>query len=135
MNIFSLPLPYMIHILLMITAFMLFISGWYLVRFKRKRTWWLKGHRILNSLGFVLAVVAFTVIFGFKLYLASGHFNGIHSIAGIAALVFFLFTPLFSTIYGKRKYLLKYHPWLGRLALLTAAAAVILGFLSINGII
>ncbi len=135
MNIFSFPLPYLIHALLMIAASIFFAGGWYLARYKKKRSWWLKGHRVLNSLGFVVAVTAFTVIFGFKIYLASGHFSGIHSIVGIAALLLFSITPLPATVFKKKRDIHRLHPWFGYLALLTAAAAVTLGFLYINGII
>ena len=91
------PLPYIIHIFLMISAFILFASALCIARFKRKKPWWLIRHRRLNITGIALVLTAFATMFRYKAYLGSGHFTNIHGFVGITGIGFLIITPLLST--------------------------------------
>ncbi len=135
MNILDLPVPYLVHIVLMVSAFFLFVSAWYVVKFRRKQSSWFKKHRTINIVGLTLVLAAFVTMFGYKTYLQSGHFSNIHSIIGIIGIGFLAGTPLLSTVFRKKRALFTLHPWFGRVSLLAVPSAATLGFLYLYGVI
>ena len=122
----------LIHMILMITAAICFTAGIATAMFLRKKSYWLKVHKNLNSVGLSLlltgGVMAFTNIF----INDGSHFSGLHQQFGLTAIIFTSVTLFFGFYSFKaiNKIAVRAaHRWLGRISFLLILAALILGLI------
>lgn len=71
----------------------------------------------------------------FKQHLGPSHFTNIHSKISVVGIVLLIVTLFLPTVFKKKREIFKLHPWAGRLSLLSAASALTLGFIYLNGLI
>jgi len=127
----------LIHMLLMITAAICLMAGITTAIFLRKKSYWLKTHKNLNSVGFFLLLAGGIMAFANILINDGTHFNGLHQLIGLGALILTFITLLlgFYSFKAINKIAVRAaHRWLGRVSFLLILTALILG-LMLAGII
>lgn len=77
-----------IHLILMISVFIMSFVAGIIAKFLRKKNWWLKVHKILNQLKTILAIFGFIIAILMVSNFKMNHFSTIHGIIGL--LVFIL---------------------------------------------
>lgn len=123
------------HLSLMITGTLCLIAGIGMAMFGRKKKFWLRWHRNLNSAGVGLIIAGGTVAFVNVMTSDSNHLAGIHQWSGLAALILACLT-LFLGFYflkaANKQTVRTAHRWSGRLSLIALTAALILGLIMIG---
>ncbi|MBP1734597.1 MAG: putative rane protein [Deltaproteobacteria bacterium] len=124
------------HASLMILALCMILSGAFIARFMRKKTWWFKAHRSFGITGVILFLVALTAIVLQITLTERAHFRVVHSWIGIVALGFVVLTPTLGilqfTLKNMAVKLRRLHRWSGRLAICIMFINVILGLFLIG---
>ena len=120
--------PYLIHAVLMNSAFVVLAAGVYIVMRLRKERWWFKTHRLLGVLG------AVCMIFGWNaaaIMLAEGGVSptGLHAFLGIAAIILGVVTAGLGWLQFrlKKKPIRIIHHWTGRATVVIQAINIALG--------
>ncbi|HOW57271.1 MAG TPA: cytochrome b561 domain-containing protein [Smithellaceae bacterium] len=106
--------------------------------FLRRKKYWLKLHKMLNSAGSLFFVVGFSLIFILLWEQGAYHLGGVHQIIGLTTVILALIT-LLAGFYqlkagGKAPLVRQYHRWLGRLVLALSVVSLLTG-LRLAGII
>ena len=119
------------HLTLMACAFLLIATGVSFAMFLRKNPAWLKRHKMLNSLGMVLALAGFFIIV-LAISLSKGeHFCILHTWVGLVIIVSVLITPLLGQLMfavGPQVVQVRpWHVWWGRATLALMVLNIILG--------
>ncbi|NLA42296.1 MAG: hypothetical protein GX874_13030 [Smithella sp.] len=125
-----------IHLLLMLAASLYLLAGVGLAMFGRKRKFWLKRHKNLNSAGGILLAAGGVMAFVNLILTGSNHLAGLHQqIGSIALMLTFLavFLGFYSLKVSNKSVFRTAHRWSGRLSLIAILAAATLG-LSMIGI-
>jgi hypothetical protein len=125
-----------IHLFLMFAASLCLLAGVGLAMFGRKRKFWLKGHKKLNSAGCILLAAGGIMAFVNIILTGSDHLAGLHPrIGAIAVMLVFLtlFLGFYSLKPSNKNVFRAAHRWSGRLSLIAILAALTLG-LSMIGI-
>jgi len=120
------------HALLMVAGTSLMTLGFIIVRFLRKRRWWLKRHKGLGHTAAGLSIIGFLAGF-IMVSLGSGvHFRVPHTWLGGITLILGISTPILCRYQMKvkawRKQLRNLHRWTGRFAVLMMLVTTATGF-------
>ena len=124
-----------IHLLLMLAASLCLLAGVGLAMFGRKRRFWLKGHKNLNSAGGLLLAAGGVMAFVSVILAGTDHLAGFHHrIGAIAVMVAFLtlFLGFYSLKASNKSVVRAVHRWPGRLTLFTILVTLALGFAMIG---
>lgn len=126
-----------LHLSLMIAAALCLLAGTGIARFGRKKTSWLKGHKNLNTAGFVLLAAGGVGVFAHITASGGNHLAGPHSwfgasAAALAGLTVFLGPYSFKA--ARKQAVRRAHRWSGRISLVAILVALALG-LSMIGIL
>jgi hypothetical protein len=122
----------------MITAWLSLLAAFVIVRFMRRKTWWLKAHRLAAILGACLVVLGLIVVVLDISMTKREHFAIPHAYVGYAAFVLAAVTPTL----GQLQFLIRpraaririLHRWSGRVTLAIMVVNILLG-LSYVGLI
>lgn len=121
----------LLHITLMLCAFLLIASGVFFAMFRRKSPTWLKRHKALNATGAFLALAGyFCAALGIFLAQAE-HFRVIHAWVGLVVIASVLMVPLLGqmmfAVGAQAAQLRPWHIWWGRAAMALMVLNIILG--------
>jgi hypothetical protein len=122
----------LVHMVLMIVAAICFTAGIASAMFLRKKSYWLKMHKKLNSTGFFLLVTSAVMAFTNILINDGTHFHGLHQLIGLSALILTSVTLLFGFYSFKAANKIATrtaHRWLGRISFLLILTVLILGLI------
>ena len=125
-----------VHLLLMFAASLCLLAGVGLARFGRKRKFWLRGHKNLNSAGGILLTAGGVMAFVNIILTGSDHLAELHHRIGFIALMLTFLTVFlgFYSLKASNKSVFRaVHRWSGRLSPIAILAALTLG-LSMIGI-
>ncbi len=120
-----------VHAWFMCTGSLLILMGFAVVRFMKRKTWWLKFHKLLAIPGASCAVLGFCAVV-LDIALAGGqHLRTPHSHIGIAAVILLIAVPVlgfmqFRFIQHVRA-IKGLHIWSGRTALILMLANILIG--------
>lgn len=122
--------PYLIHAVLMGSAFVLLASGVFIVMRLRRQRWWFKTHRMLGVLGAVLMILGWIAA---EVMLAGGGAGG-HVFVGLTAILLSVVTVGLGLLQFriKKKPIRIIHRWTGRATVVMQAANILLGLLLIG---
>jgi hypothetical protein len=129
------------HIVFMIAAFLLILTGIATAVFLKRRRWWLKVHRTAGTLAAVCFLCGFTSAMAMVAFSTGEHFTVIHAWLGLTTTVLAMLTPALGYLRvaltgrknmslvtkGLRDVLPAAHRWSGRITLLLACATIALG--------
>ena len=122
----------LIHMLLMITAAICLMAGITTAMFLRKKSYWLKMHKRLNSTGFFFLLAGGIMSFS-NIFTNDGtHFSGLHQLIGLSAIILTSVTLLFGfySFKAANKVTVRAaHRWMGRVSFLLILAALIIGLI------
>jgi len=123
--------PFYIHVAFMGTGLILMAAGVFVVRFLRKKHWWLKFHRSVGITGVMClgtGVVAAVVMVSQG---GSGHFRVPHTWLGMTAVLFAIVTPVLGHLQFKIRsqiqQLRRWHRRIGYTSLLLVMSTVLSG--------
>ena len=126
------------HAGLMFVGFLLFLTGFMIVRFMRRKRWWLKAHRALGITGAAIVILG---LFAEALHISLAgmqHFKVPHAYIGIVVVFLALLTPVLGHLQFKFPKAVvpvkRLHITSGGTVLIIMAVNILLG-LSIAGII
>jgi Eukaryotic cytochrome b561 len=122
----------LIHMLLMITAVVCFAAGIAAAMFLRKKNFWLKMHKNLNSAGFFLLLAGGVIAFVNILINNRAHLGSLHQQLGLATIILASVTLFFGfySFKATNKIVVRAaHRWLGRVSFLLILTALILGLI------
>lgn len=124
-----------IHLVLMLAASLCLLAGVGLAMFGRKRKFWLKGHKNLNSAGCILLAAGGVMVFVNVSLAGTDHLAGLHPRIGSIA-VTLAFLTLFLGFYllkaANKSALRTAHRQSGRLSLFAILVTLALGFAMIG---
>jgi len=130
-------MPILVHLLLMIAAFLCLLAGVSIAMFGRGKRTWLRRHKNLNTAGFGLLAAGVVMVFT-GIFLSGGdHLAGIHQQVGAIAVMLAFLTVLLgydSLKAANKKIVRAAHRWSGRISLVAILVALALG-LSMIGIL
>jgi hypothetical protein len=110
--------PY--HALLMSTGLVVMLGGMLTARYMKRKSWWLKAHKILGISG-ALLIISGVIVAVYMVLTQSGTYlvEEPHAYLGITALALVVFTPImgFMQFRIKDKRMRSVHRWSGRLAI------------------
>ena len=92
-----------VHVILMVTGFLLMIVGAGTAMVMRRKKWWLKIHKITGIAGTSLMVTAFAAGIIMVSQWGSGHFRIIHAWIGIITIILAILTPSLGMLQFKIK--------------------------------
>lgn len=124
-----------VHLLLMFAASLCLLAGVGVAMFGRKRKFWLKGHKNLNSAGGILLAAGGVMAFVSVILAGTDHLAGFHHrIGAIAVMVAFLtlFLGFYSLKAANKSDLRMAHRWSGRLSLFAILVTLALGLAMIG---
>ena len=124
-----------IHLSLMFAASLCLLAGVGLAMFGRKRKFWLKGHKKLNSAGCIFLAAGGVTAFANVILAGTDHLAGLHPrIGAIAVMLAFLtvFLGFYSLKAANKSVQRMAHRWSGRLSLFAILVTLALGLAMIG---
>lgn len=119
------------HAGLMCIGFLFLLAGFIIVRFMKRKVWWLKIHRVCGISGASCAVLGFCAAF-LDIALAGGqHLSIPHSYIGIVAVILVIAAPVLGFMQFRfrehMRAIKRLHIWSGRTALVLMLINIMLG--------
>jgi len=119
------------HAGFMCIGFMFLLAGFIVARFMKRKTWWLKAHRLCGMLGGSCAVPGFCAVV-LDIVLAGGqHLRTPHGYIGVVAVILAVAAPLLGFMQFRfREHIQairRLHVWSGRIVLILMLINIILG--------
>jgi len=119
------------HASLMCVGFMFLLAGFIIVRFMKRKTWWLKVHRLCGITGASCVIMGLSAV-ALDIFFAGGqHLRIPHSYIGIVAVVLAVATPFLGFMQFRFREHIQaikgLHIWSGRITLLLMFINITLG--------
>ena len=92
-----------VHVILMITGFLLMIVGAGTAMLMRRKRWWLKVHKITGFTGASLMLIAFAAGIVMVSQWDTGHFRILHAWIGIGTILLVILAPTLGMLQFKIK--------------------------------
>ncbi|HOV90140.1 MAG TPA: hypothetical protein PKW07_05440 [Syntrophorhabdaceae bacterium] len=128
---------HVIHAVFVICGFVMILTGLISARFLRKRRWWLKLHKMANTVGSLSVLTGFFIMVINKSITGAGHFDSIHAYVGFFIGLLSISTPVIGFIQLKAPYsgikIRQIHGISGRILVILMAINILSG-LRIAGI-
>jgi hypothetical protein len=128
-------MSFFLHIFLMAAAVSCIMTGVSVAMFFRRKKYWLKLHKSVNSLGILLMTAGIIMAFIYVSGTGNNHFNEPHHITGLISYLSVVVTSLlgFYQFKAKNKSAVRMaHRWLGRVSLMMSLLTIVLGLMMIN---
>ncbi len=123
------------HLSLMITASLCLAAGVGMAMFGRKKKFWLKWHKRLNTAGFCFLTAGAVAAFANVVLSDGQHLAWFHQWAGLTAFILTcltLFLGFYSFKAVNKPVVRALHRWMGRLSGLTVLTALSLGLIMVG---
>jgi hypothetical protein len=120
-----------VHAGLMCTGFLFLLMGFAVVRFMKRKTWWLKIHKLLAIPGASCAVLGFCAVV-LDIALAGGqHLRTPHSYIGVVVVILIIAAPVLGFMQFRFRQHVRaikgLHIWSGRIVLILMLINIMLG--------
>ncbi len=79
-----------IHLILMISVFIISFVAGLIAKFLRKKNWWLMTHKLLNQIKTIFAIFGFIIAILMVNNFKMNHFSTIHGIIGLLVFAFII---------------------------------------------
>jgi hypothetical protein len=120
------------HSLPMLIGFILMATGIGIAKVMKKKKWWLKAHKSLNSIGSLLAIIGLFIAIYMVSESGGAHFSVSHALLGGVTIALLILSPILGFVImkgGKHvKIIRTTHRWLGRIAITLMLIAMIMGY-------
>jgi hypothetical protein len=120
------------HSLPMLLGFIMMLTGILIAKTMKKKDWWFKAHKTLNSIGSILAIIGLIMAIYMVTESGSGHFRVPHAILGGVTITLLILSPIlgFALMKGTKKTekLRPVHRWIGRIAITLMLIVVVMGY-------
>ena len=128
-NMFSLEWFYQLHFYIIFIGVLSILSGVYIVKFKKDKSWRIKRHRLLTALGSTFILAGVVLMYLGKSSADLGHFSVPHAFGGLFAISMIILTAIVANIGMKgHKKMMNVHRWLGRITSVLIILVSIVGF-------
>jgi hypothetical protein len=121
-----------LHSLPMLLGFFFMITGIIIAKTLKKKDWWFKAHKYLNSVGSLLAIIGLTIAIYMVSESGSGHFRVPHAILGGITIFLLVLSPILGFLLMKgtenTEKLRPLHRWVGRIAIALMLIVILTGY-------